>query len=43
MVIFWTFDSQTQQPIGRVKFDLKHLQSIAYSLRLILLHIFFKK
>ena len=42
MVIFEQIDSQTRQPIGRVKFDLKHLQSVAYSSRLILLHIFLK-
>ena len=40
MVIFWTFDNQTRQPIGHVKFDLKHSQSVAYSSRLILLYIF---
>ena len=43
MVIFEQIDSQTRQPIGRVKFDLKHLQSVAYSSRLILLYIFLKK
>lgn len=32
---------QTRQLIGRVKFDLKHSQSVACSSRLILLYIFF--